>query len=239
MLLTEWHPRALHFPPGDDENELIVRDEVPGADGADADSRWNISDLRGRRIESWLEPAWRSDRMCWMLLGNALALSFELGVFDDFDDTISYGGEMYRPEYDSQDYRLRARRAQKLLLIYVTQLAGRLGWTNMVPRHLTESEFFKTPGQKLENKRKITKNSDDASGEKLDDTIQHCWIEITTLMKQGNELLFPTRKHTREIIQSGRYVHLLEFFQPMLRSWKSDFEKLNCKSTQCLFTCAS
>ena len=42
----------------------------------------------GKRIESWLEPAWRSDRMCWMLLSTAMGLAYELGVFDDMEELI-------------------------------------------------------------------------------------------------------------------------------------------------------
>jgi hypothetical protein len=35
----------------------------------------------GKWIESWLEPAWRSDRMGWMLSITAMGLSYELGAF--------------------------------------------------------------------------------------------------------------------------------------------------------------
>lgn len=44
--------------------------------------------IGGRRIEGWLEPAWRSDRMCWMLLSTAMGLSYELVVFDDIEELI-------------------------------------------------------------------------------------------------------------------------------------------------------
>jgi len=44
--------------------------------------------IGGKRIEGWLEPAWRSDRMCWMLLSTAMGLSYELGVFDDLEELM-------------------------------------------------------------------------------------------------------------------------------------------------------
>ncbi|KAI9786393.1 MAG: hypothetical protein M1839_006853 [Geoglossum umbratile] len=234
MLLTEWHPRALHFPPGDDAHELIIRDGANSnpfnTDTVDGDGGGNerrtFEGIGGRRIENWLEPAWRSDRMCWMLLGNALALSFELGVFDDIDDTTSFGGEMYRPEFESELYRYRAHRVQKLLLVYVTQLSGRLGWTNMVPRHISKTAFFKTPGQSFGEGQQAHKDGLLGTGDEAED-IMAAWIELTTLLKSGNELLFPSRKQTRELIRSGRYVGMLEHFQPLLRSWRHDFEKLN------------
>jgi hypothetical protein len=76
MLLTEWHPRALHFPPGDDGDELLVREDQVGLNPDDSDLEENKNKgIGGKRLESYLEPAWRSDRMCWMLLGNAMALS--------------------------------------------------------------------------------------------------------------------------------------------------------------------
>lgn len=60
MLLTEWHPRALHFPPGDDEDELMIPDHLMAAM---PDSATTLSATGGQRIDSWLEPCWRSDRM--------------------------------------------------------------------------------------------------------------------------------------------------------------------------------
>ncbi|KAH0558434.1 hypothetical protein GP486_004913 [Trichoglossum hirsutum] len=240
MLLTEWHPRALHFPPGDDAHELVMKETKNinrySTDNADGDTgnneRRTFEGIGGRRIENWLEPAWRSDRMCWMLLGNALALSFELGVFDDIDDTTSFGGEVYRPEFESLAYRRRAHRVQKLLLVYVTQLSGRLGWTNMVPRHISKSAFFKTPGQSFGERQQAQQKHKgelpETDGEQ-EDTMT-AWIELTTLLKSGNELLFPSRKQTRELIRSGKYVAMLEHFQPLLRSWRNDFDKLNIPS---------
>ena len=45
-----------------------------------------------------------------------------------------------RPEYKEEGYQLRAARIKKLILIYVQQLAGRLGWTNMVPENLRDTD---------------------------------------------------------------------------------------------------
>ena len=63
------------------------------------------------------------------------------------------------------------------------------------------------------------------------DKIHSCWMEITTLMKRANELLFPSREQTRETIRSGRYLGLLETFQPLLRGWRADFDKLDSRFT--------
>lgn len=59
----------------------------------------------------------------------------------------------------------------------------------------------------------------------LDDQIIHCWAGISNAMHIGNERLFRSRKHTTDIIQSGRYITLLKDFQPMLRDWWKEFER--------------
>ena len=87
MLLTEWHPRALHFPPSNDEDELMVPED-PLKETSDEEPILLLNGTGGQRRDSWLEPCWRSDRMCWMLLGYAITLAFEIGVFDDTPQEI-------------------------------------------------------------------------------------------------------------------------------------------------------
>ena len=60
-------------------------------------------------------------------------------VFDDIDELLA-ANAITRPEYEDEAYRLRAMRIKRLLLIYLTQLAGRLGWTNMVPESLRKTD---------------------------------------------------------------------------------------------------
>lgn len=188
----------------------------------------------GKRIESWLEPAWRSDRMCWMLLSTAMGLSYELGVFDNIEELLAAGGEMTRPEYEDEAYRLRAARIKRLLLIYVTQLAGRLGWTNMVPENLRITDPVFAPrkrrtsvadGKTPETNTTIGNTFNYIPDLELDDQIIHCWAGISNAMRIGNEKLFKSRQYTTKIIQDGSYVELLKDFQPMLRAWKTEFER--------------
>ncbi|KAI0512762.1 hypothetical protein F5B22DRAFT_648353 [Xylaria bambusicola] len=235
MILTEWHPRALHFPPEEAIDELMLpsrdlRMSISGEDDAAARPGGNVG---GQRIESWLEPAWRSDRMCWMLLSNALGLAYELGVFDDIDELLA-ANAITRPEYEDEAYRLRAMRIKRLLLIYLTQLAGRLGWTNMVP------ESIRTTDPVFSNNRRPVTNEGTTPGTnpsvlsntfsyvpdvELDDQIIQCWVGVSNAMHLGNERIFKSRKHTTEIIQSGRYTSILKDFQPILREWWREFER--------------
>lgn len=230
MILTEWHPRALHFPPAEAIDELMIPayDSTPPS-GIDGHSHPAIS-MGGRRVDSWLEPAWRSDRMCWMLLTSAMGLGYELGVFDDIDELLK-SDTISRPEYEEESYRLRADRIKRLILIYLSQLAGRLGWTNMVPENLRKSTERKrpsssavdgpTPGTTVSS---LSAPFNYIPNLELDDAIIYCWSGISNLMHEGNERLFQTRKHTTEIIQNERYVALLKDFRPKLQEWKAQFE---------------
>ncbi|CAN8097216.1 unnamed protein product [Discula destructiva] len=233
MILTEWHPRALHFPPSEAIDELMIPtyEAVPPA-GLDGNSHPAIS-MGGRRVESWLEPAWRSDRMCWMLLNAAMGLAYELGVFDNIDELLD-SEAISRPEYEEETYRLRADRIKRLILIYLSQLAGRLGWTNMVPENLRKTTTTArrkpasstvegtTPGTTVSS---LSCPFNYIPNLELDDAIIHCWAGISNAMHAGNERLFVSRKHTTEIITTGKYVELLKEFQPMLQDWRTQFER--------------
>ncbi|KAK4137185.1 hypothetical protein BT67DRAFT_371129 [Trichocladium antarcticum] len=233
MILTEWHPRALHFPPNEATDELLLPPAYDSNSPMDMDGNQKPSGgFGGRRIESWLEPAWRSDRMCWMLLSTGMGLAYELGVFDDVDELLA-AGAISRPEYEEESYRLRANRIKRLLLIYLSQLAGRLGWTNMVPEKLRKSDPAvsrrrrhsvegTTPGT---NPSSLSNGFNYIPDLELDDQIIHCWAGISNAMHLGNEKLFRSRKHTTEIIQSGKYIELLKDFQPMLKDWWNQFER--------------
>lgn len=234
MILTEWHPRALHFPPAEATDELMLPSyEAPDTSSTTDDSHHFPAGVGGKTIDGWLEPAWRSDRMCWMLLSTAMGLAYELGVFDNIDELLAAGGEMTRPEYEEEAYRLRAARIKRLLLIYVTQLAGRLGWTNMVPENLRDTDPVFAPrkrrysneGKTPDTATSITNTFNYIPDLELDDQIIHCWAGISNAMRLGNEKLFRSRQYTTSIIQNGSYVALLKEFQPLLGNWRTEFDR--------------
>lgn len=234
LILTEWHPRALHFPPNEATDELVlpIAEASPLMAAEDELHRTVGPGIGGKRIESWLEPAWRSDRMCWMLLSTAMGLAYELGVFDDIDELLK-DDAITRPEYKDEVYRQRANRIKRLLLIYTSQLAGRLGWTSMTPEHLRKADPAVARQRPLTTDSSSTPATNPSSlangfnyvpDLELDDQIIHCWAGISNAMHLGNEKLFKTRKHTTEIIQSGKYVDLLRDFTPLLKDWYREFE---------------
>ena len=234
MILTEWHPRALHFPPSEATDELMLPDYSEKPTSSDDDPNRNLgAGFGGKRLEGWLEPAWRSDRMCWMLLSTAMGLAYELGVFDDIDELLK-DDAITRPEYQDEVYRQRATRIKRLLLIYTTQLAGRLGWTSMAPEHLRRADPAVTRRRPVPNDENTpgTALSSTVSNAfifvpdlDLDDQIIHCWAGISNAMHIGNEKLFRSRQYTANIVRTGQYVDLLREFTPILQDWYKEFER--------------
>ena len=130
LLLSDWLPRSMHFPPGNDGDELLA--PLDGRVGPPSSIGPTSSHL------SWTEPAIRSDRMCWSLVSMAYSLAFELGVFDSLIEHREWRvGVQAKTSYDSE----RADRIGRMLFVYVTQACGRLGYPNMMPHQGTEANL--------------------------------------------------------------------------------------------------
>lgn len=217
LLLTDWHPRALHFPPGDDENTLLDMDAhiLSHINDEGQDDEQNPSKTQGGNSDGplalykWLEPAWRSDRMSWMLLSTAQALAFELGVFDQKNES---------DPADSPASQTRKRRARRLILVYITQSSGRLGISSMLPLPQWTKD---TDPLVLEEFTNIDINDDAAV-----DAMHDCWMEISKIMYKSNRQLFLTKEQTSELIRSGRYRDEINEFMPSLREFKKKFDRL-------------
>ncbi|KAJ5160183.1 uncharacterized protein N7482_007187 [Penicillium canariense] len=208
-------PRSLDLGPGasgDDENALLDR-EAQSQNRADKDldneseQTGNKSSAEGRvAFQKWLEPAWRSDRMSWMLLSTAQALAFELGVFDY--RSVPKGA----PELHSE--QTRKRRLQRLILVFITHSSGRLGIPSMLP--LTEWG------------RDIPATTPDSKDGDLDlDRMQDCWMDISKIVYQANHQLFASSEQTSELIRSGRYREQIDWFQPQLREFRQNLDRVN------------
>ncbi|KAM0114438.1 zinc finger transcriptional activator [Aspergillus fumigatus] len=218
LILTDWHPRNLHFPPGDDENTLLDLDAHTQArlekdvehDGEPTHHRSSQTSGEGRlAFQKWLEPAWRSDRMSWMLLSTAQALAFELGVFDQKSEA--------KTANDSPAEQTRKRRLRRLILVYITQSSGRLGIPSMLPLPQWTNDIQPTPA------------STSKGGDTNIDRMHDCWIGITKIMYQSNQLLFASNEQTSELIRSGRYRDQIDRFQPFLREWRNNIDTIDRK----------
>lgn len=192
LLLSEWHPRSLHFPPEADgwDSDLIVPDghePVSTSSGTPPD-KW---------LEDVIEPAKRSDRMSWMLLGCALSLAHELDLFGQEEASTD--------DYNTQNRKARSR---KLLYVFITQLATRRGISSMLPQNLTH----------IINARPREKQTKDHWN-----THMVAWIELTKILKSLSEMVFPSKAITQQLLHSGRYVSILEHFQPLLLQWRTTY----------------
>jgi hypothetical protein len=58
LLLTEWHPRNYHFPDDEPTEDFYIPSGFVPMGTLRIDKLDN-------KAESSLEPAYRSDRMCW------------------------------------------------------------------------------------------------------------------------------------------------------------------------------
>jgi hypothetical protein len=208
LLLSEWHPRALHFPTAADgwDCELMIGANNTTEEGSkllegDAtSSRW---------LEDVIEPAKRSDRMSWMLMGCALSLAQELGLFEDNasidKDQISY------PKFSPEYLVLRRIRARKLLYVLLEQLSWRLGCTSMIPQSLNHALMEKIP-------------VDSATGAVEQwQSFMSAWVELTKLARSVSDTIYPSAATTRSLLRTGRYIGLLEHFQPLLVSWRKKY----------------
>lgn len=241
MLLTEWHPRALHFPPGADDDELMIpqapTEVLSRETPAIIHPPTSMGAAGGQRIDSWLEPCWRSDRMCWMLLGNAMSLAVEIGVFDE---TSQRSFELENRALDPKEisyYYTRKGHLKDLLQIYVTQTSGRLGLTSMLPSKYLEDSFEETPEERLQARMRrhsfTAMSSQGASPISVTQPVSlsstemvlHFWTDMASIMHAGNKRMFPNRRETRELIRKGEYVNLLNYFRPQLAHWRREFDK--------------
>ncbi|KAL4922382.1 hypothetical protein BDW62DRAFT_217271 [Aspergillus aurantiobrunneus] len=188
ILISDWHPRSVHFPPDTEgwDGELISpaydRRNRLHTDGDVPLIRWR---------EDVFEPARRSERMSWMLLGAATSLAYELGIFDAGSDS-----------------RLGARcaRAARLLYVYVTQMAVKMGCSSLLPENMS------APVQ-----------STDSAVDPQWSSCMSLWTELTRLMKTASAMFFQSMPYTKQQLGSGQYIILLQHFAPSLERWHEQF----------------
>lgn len=202
LLMSEWHPRALHFPP---ETDGWDDDLIPEAPRTHDNNDSNPAP-GNRGVEDIIEPARRSDQMSWMLLGCALSLGHELGIFEP-EGSIPPANE---PEWKDQ-MAIRWQRVQRLLYVYINQLAWRIGCMSPIPQSLTHAILGGRKPQGLSPPGSTWL------------TFMDSWIELTKLAKSVTDMFFPSAAFARQQLHSGRYVGLLEHFRPLLNQWKDKY----------------
>ncbi|KAJ5825596.1 hypothetical protein N7474_002734 [Penicillium riverlandense] len=205
LLMSEWHPRSLHFPPETDgwDDDLIspcLDSKHSGNGDNNSASRW---------VEDMIEPARRSDQMSWMLLGCGLSLAHELGIFDNDNSDIQCSTEEEQQWADQMT--LRRQRVQRLLYVYINQLAWRIGCMSPIPQSLNHAILGGRRPRGLSQPGNTWL------------TFMDSWIELTKLAKSVTDMFFPSAVFSRQQLLTGRYVGLLEHFRPLLNQWKDKY----------------
>ena len=93
--------------------------------------------------------------------------------------------------------------------------------------------FSKTPEQRLRERMERLQNSALSNGTHeahkrqltTRDLVLYFWVEIAALFESGNQRLFQSRRYTREIITTGQYGEMLQYFQPILQQWRRTFDE--------------
>ncbi|KAF7195985.1 Transcriptional activator ARO80 [Pseudocercospora fuligena] len=194
LLITEWHPRALHFPPEGDGWDASL---APTFDD-DYQPRERHSEASRRWREDVFEPAKRSDRSSWMLVGIATTLAHELGVFNVVND-------------DSSGNANPCARLRRLLYLYTNQLSLRLGCTSSLSN--VDQDWRYDRAQSLSQAAETSFESDSLLAK---------WLELTKLLVTASTLLFSSKQSTSDLLKSNRYIALLDHFQPLLSRWYDD-----------------
>jgi Fungal Zn(2)-Cys(6) binuclear cluster domain len=200
LLLSDWQPRSLHFPPDDDDNHLLNLDydKLPNMTGTNGNAAHNPS-LDTLPYASWLEPAWRSDKMCWMLMGLAQALSSELGI--DLDSLAIPVVVSAAPD-DRRKNRIR-----RMVQVYVAQISGRNGIPCSIKLPAWEDSVHHAPDSTI-------------------DHTQELFVHIASVMNRANREIFPSRQFTRELTKGTEYRKSIATFAPLLDAWMRHFTKV-------------
>lgn len=210
ILISDWPARALHLPPESEgwDSELI-------SPGYDRINRIVVNDdaplIRWR--EDVFEPAKRSERMSWMLLGAAVSLGYELGVFGGRSSmgSSTSTNDSASTNNSTQD-AVRIHRVARLLYIHVTQMAINMGVSSLLPDNIGQQASAMAAQNTAETR---------ANGKW--EACMRLWVELIRLMKTASALFFQSTGQSQQQLQSDHYILLLEHFEPSLARWEEEF----------------
>lgn len=141
-----------------------------------------------------------------MLLGSAVALSHEIGLFSEKAAHSTPG--LSSPASETSE------RLKRLLFIFINNVTSRLGC--QVPKMPL---FHTSILSVLDNPSTIDK------AEWSDWMIS--WMDLTRIVRSSSEILFPSETITKELLQNGRYGDLLEHFGHVLDRWLEKYPRIS------------
>jgi hypothetical protein len=207
ILLVEWHPRAIYYPPASDGWDSGLLHSAFGVGGDEYGTREDISDESDSPV--WqtdvIKPARTSDRMAWMLLGCAQTLALELGIYDGPSPIDASVAAARQPGLHARSARVR-----EVLLILMEQHSFRLGCPSMVPESL--ARITTGTGRQSVN----IANNDTES------LVVAAWLDLTQLLRSMHDVLFPSAAGVQALLRSGRYASITRHFRQQLVAWRKN-----------------
>ena len=213
----------MHFPPRDDDDDILAPadDANPPIDETYMGSTWS-------------EPAVRSDRMCWSLIGTSYVLAYELGIFGTYSDGISSVDGIVERRDVPTTYNKRAERIERMLYVFITQASGRFGIPNMYSDQInrfkveTVREGFASgmcSPDGLQSWTDILLVDAIMLQEPVDKT-QQSWVELMVIMQDCNDRLVSSKDQTRKLVQNETYTEQIDHLRPLFHSWLQRFNAL-------------
>lgn len=208
LLMSEWHPRSLQFPPDTDgwDSDFIMT-HLDARDPPLTDEEIPVS---ARWREDVVEPTKRFERMSWMVLSSALALAHELGAFDSStripepDGLLGIDAEMYLEHLE-----LRRQRLPSLLFVYINVLSSRIGCTSPMPSDTNIS----VPVSMLLLRQKEGKEWV---------SFMNSWIGITKMSSSMMGALYPLMNAPMDFDTADRFMSMVEEKQILIANWRQE-----------------
>ncbi|KAH8731615.1 hypothetical protein GQ44DRAFT_722568 [Phaeosphaeriaceae sp. PMI808] len=203
LLLSEWHPRSLRSQFCSSQSGMWEDRQPTGPFEGSSESSEQL--CLARYQQYLLDRAKQSDRVSWMMVGAALNLAHEAGVFVD----------AYCPNGAEDSERLGVLRTRKLIYLYVTSLSIRLGFQNTFAQDIIILTRAILPSEELGR-----------SGPDSWDLSIELWLGLVRLSRTASSMFFRTTSDTKNHLRSGDYILLLQSFAVTLSKWYDDFVAL-------------
>ncbi|TPX16772.1 uncharacterized protein E0L32_012391 [Thyridium curvatum] len=198
LLLSEWHPRALRSV-STTQNETWQGTESRLSGEAASEGREQSP--ASRYEQELLARAKHSDRISWMMVGAALNLGHEAGVFvDACFSSGTLGSDWLGPLH-----------TRKLLYVYVTNLSVRLGFQNTFTQDVILARAV------------LPVEGIDRSGTDSNDVSMELWLSLVRLSRAAAAIFFRSPTSTKDHLRNGDYIIMLQSFVVTLSKWYDDF----------------
>lgn len=206
LLMSEWFPRHLQFPPETDgwDSDFIMTN-LDARDPPLPVEEIPVSDTWKQDV---VEPTKRFEHMSWMVLSLAFALAHELGAFDPnarvlkAGDLLGFDAEMYL-----QHLELRRQRLPSLLFVFINALSSRLGCTSPMP----SDAGLMTPDP-------VVLQLDKRGNQWL--SFMKSWRELSKLTSSIMQTLFPLMSTSLATGSADAFFSILEQKQTLLANWR-------------------